>query len=396
MADSILNHAPASTRAEWRFLTRCIATEWDRSHGSLPELDAAGLDWAKIIRFADMHCVAPLLAAAVIADRVKNVPPDAVAGLNGRYRDCKQRGMSFVIELRGIVACLKNDGIRCIPLKGPVLMLASYKKIGLRQFDDLDLLVAPTDVRGAVASLAKIGYSGWSIDEQWLASHLNTESEHGIGCAERGFHIDLHWGMGRKYFTVPFDFDELWSRTTRTKLIGSPVPNLCPEDLVLYLCYHGGRHLFGRLSWVCDVAATVAAHPELNWDTLMVRATEMGARRLTLVGLSLARGMFHLRIPDSVRLAIDDDPAVRTLVVTIARSIFREQKPASSLRQQVDASLFHMRTRERMSDRLQYLYWAVAPNVRDWGNTRLPWSLRFLFIFSRPVRLLKKHLSSGQ
>jgi hypothetical protein len=202
--------------------------------------------------------------------------------------------------------------------------------------------------------------------------------------------------MGRKYFTVPMDFDELWDRTTRTKLIGTPVPDLCPEDAVLYLCYHGGRHLFGRLSWVCDVAATVAAHSELDWDVLMSRATHMGARRLTLVGLYLAQQMLGCRLPESVQRSIDDDPAARGLATTIVRSMFRSTSAGSSLRQQVEASLFHLRVRERTADRLRYLFWAGAPNVRDWGDTRLPRSLRFLFMFSRPVRLLRKHLSSAR
>jgi hypothetical protein len=393
MAESFLEYVPAGFRAEWRFLTQCVATQCG-GNATAP-LDAAGLNWAKIVRLSEMHCVTPLLAAAVLANRVQNVAPDAVIDLKNRLRDCSQRGMGFVIELRMVVACLKSAGIRCIPLKGPVLMVGSYKKIGLRDFSDLDVLVATQDVPAAFAALQKIGYAGWNIDQQWVASHLNTESEHGVGCEQRGFHVDLHWGMGRKYFTVPMDFDELWSRATRTKLIGTPVPDLCPEDAVLYLCYHGGRHLFGRLSWVCDVAATVSVHPDLDWETLMSRATQMGARRLALVGLLLANRMLGCRLPESIHRSIHADPTAGALAATIVRSMVRQANPTFSLRQQVEASLFHLRVRERASDRLRYLFWAGAPNVRDWGDTRLPRSLRFLFVFSRPVRLLRKHLSSA-
>jgi putative nucleotidyltransferase-like protein len=394
MTDTILDFAPASSRAEWRFLTQCVAMQCVGGDGVAPDaLDVTGLNWAMILRLAEAHCVVPLLAAAVLADMVKNVGPDAVADLKGRFRDSGQRGMSFVIELRSLLACLKSAGIRCIPLKGPVLMLGSYRKIGLRHFDDLDLLVAPTDVPGAVAALAKLGYTGWDIHEHWIASHINTESEHQLACKERGFIVDVHWALGRKYFTVPMGFDELWRRTGRTKLIGSPVPDLSPEDAIIYLCYHGGRHLFGRLSWLCDVAATVAAHPELDWETLMAQATRMGARRLTLLGLLLAREMLQCALPDSVNRSIEDEPALGTLAGTIARGMFREEKPTSSLRQQIEASLFHLRVRERTSDRLRYLFWAVAPNARDWGDTRLPRSLRFLFMFSRPIRLVRKHLA---
>lgn len=392
MTNSISEYAPAGSRAEWRFLTQCIATQCGGGAGvAMPQLDVAGLNWAKIIRLAEVHCVAPLLAAAVLANTVRNVSPDGVADLKGRFRDCGQKGMSFVIELRSLLACLKSAGIRCIPLKGPVLMLGSYRKMGLRQFDDLDLLVAPEDLPGATAALAKLGYTGWDIHEDWIASHINTESEHQLVCKQRGIVVDLHWALGRKYFTVPMGFDELWDRTVRTKLIGSAVPDLCPEDAALYLCYHGGRHLFGRLSWLCDVAATVAAHPDVDWDALMARATQMGARRLTLLGLFLAREILACQLPDSVNSSIDDEPAVQSLGATIARSMLREENATSTLRQQIEASLFHLRVRERTFDRLRYLFWIIVPNARDWGDTRLPRSLRFLSAFSRPVRLLRKH-----
>src|SRR5206468_1475891 len=124
--------------------------------------------------------------------------------------------------------------------------------------------------------------------------------------------------------------------------------------------------------------------------------TQMGARRLTLVGLLLARQMLHCELPDSVQRSIQDEPTARALAGTIVRNMFREGNPASPVRQQIEASLFHLRVRERTSDRLRYLFWAVAPNVRDWGDTRLPRPLRFLFMFSRPVRLLRKHLSSAR
>jgi hypothetical protein len=122
----------------------------------------------------------------------------------------------------------------------------------------------------------------------------------------------------------------------------------------------------------------------------------MGARRLTLVGLFIAQEMLGCELPEPIQRLIDEEPAARALSVTIVRGMFKEQNPASSLRQQIEASLFHLRVRERTSDRLRYLYWASAPNLRDWGDTRLPRSLRFLFMFSRPLRLLRKHLSSAQ
>jgi hypothetical protein len=301
--------------------------------------------------------------------------------------------MFFAMELRNVLASLRQAGIRCIPLKGPVLTVGSYQKLGLRDFDDLDLLVAPAEVTRAVVVLEKLGYGGWDIPEQRVACHLSSESEHNLVREDGAVTLDLHWAVGRKYFTIPLDFEELWRRTTRTKLIGADVPDLSAEDAVLFLCYHGGKHLFGRLSWVCDVAATIAAHPNLDWDALLTGATQMGARRLLLLGLRLAHDLLESNLPIRLRQLIDSESALEPLVATVLRNMLGQANSTSRLQQQIEASLFHLRVRERTSDKFRYLVWAAEPNARDWRDSRLPRSLSFLLVFSRSIRLLRKNVA---
>jgi len=385
------DYAPQDCRREWQFLIQCVAIQLAGDNAvAQPEPDARGLNWNTVLKLAEANRVVPLLAAVVLANKTKNVSAEAAGDLRDRFRHSAQRGMFFVMELRNVVASLRKAGIRCIPLKGPVLTVSSYRKLGLRDFDDLDLLVAPADAPNAVAALAKLGYGGWDIPDQWIASHLTTECEHNLYCKERGVTLDLHWAIGRKYFTIPMDFEALWQRTARTKLIGSDVPDFSPEDMLLFLCYHGGKHLFSRLSWVCDVAATIAAHPNLDWDALLAQATQMGARRLLLLGLSLAHETLGSELPLGLRQLIRSESRLESLVAMVMRGIFGGANSSSALKQQIDASLFHLRVRERTSDRLRYLLWAAAPNARDWRHSRLPRSLSFLHFLSRPFRLLQR------
>lgn len=388
----ILEYAPEATRDEWGFLIRCVAMQLAVGGDVAPPMpDAVGLNWNTILQLAETNRVVPLLSAAVLANEAQRVPPEVVADLNSRFRHCAQKGFAYAVELRQLLGSLRQAQIRCIPLKGPVLTMGSYRRMGLRDFDDLDLLVTPADVPGAVAVLARLGYSGWDIPVRRLASHLSTESEHNLICQERKVTVDLHWAIGRKYFTMPMDFEALWQRTVRTKLIGAEVPDLCAEDLLLFLCYHGGKHLFVRLAWICDVAATIAAHPKLDWDLLVTRAKQMGARRLLLLGLGLAHHVFASDIPIRLKELIDSEPSLRNLEVNVLRGMFGAANSKSALKQQFEASLFHLRVRERTSDRLRYLFWAAAPNARDWRDSRLPRLLTFLLVLSRPFRLLKKN-----
>ena len=342
---------------------RAADHQWEGT--AVVPIDAEGLNWSKVLRLAEANCVVPLLSAAVLANQVKGLTPEAAADLRDRFRHSAQRGMFFVMELRNLLASLKKAGIRCIPLKGPVLTVASYRKLGLRDFCDLDLWVAPADVIGTVSVLGGLGYSGWAIPQQGIAAHLRTECEHDLISKDRAVTVDLHWAIGRNDFTMPMDFEALWPRTARTKLIGSEVPDLSPEDTFIYLCYHGGRHLFSRLSWVCDVAATIAAHPTLDWDALVARATQMGARRLLLLGLCVAQELLGTELPLSLRQAFGREPCLKALLATVVRGIFREAGSTSAHRQQIEEYVFHLRVRERVIDRFRYLFWNALPDARS-------------------------------
>jgi hypothetical protein len=152
--------------------------------------------------------------------------------------------------------------------------------------------------------------------------------------------------------------------------------------------------LYHRLAWVCDVAAAIAAHPELDWNRLLENATRIGAQRLVLLGLYLAERLLGVRIPYSIRLRIQADRMLHLLTAEATGTIFQQRGPAQEFQRQLQACLFHLRVRERSSDRLRYVFWALAPNSRDWNASRLPAALEFLHLLSRPVRLLRKHLSA--
>jgi hypothetical protein len=69
----------------------------------------------------------------------------------------RQGAFLQLISLR-IVAMLADAGIRCAPLKGPLLGEAIYGDPGRRLSSDIDLLVAPAQLHAAVAVVRRLGY----------------------------------------------------------------------------------------------------------------------------------------------------------------------------------------------------------------------------------------------
>jgi hypothetical protein len=57
-----------------------------------------------------------------------------------------------------VFAELERDGVRAMPLKGPVLAQNLYGDGGLRSFGDLDLLVTARDLAPATAAVRRLGY----------------------------------------------------------------------------------------------------------------------------------------------------------------------------------------------------------------------------------------------
>jgi hypothetical protein len=64
---------------------------------------------------------------------------------------------------------------------------------------------------------------------------------------------------------------------------------LAPEDDLLILAIHGGKEMWWRLNWACDIAAFNESHPKLDWIAILERARAQGCLRMVLLAMSLAR-----------------------------------------------------------------------------------------------------------
>jgi hypothetical protein len=73
------------------------------------------------------------------------MPAEWLARLRMQYMMNAARNMKMTAELLRILDALKEAGIKAMPLKGPVLAQQLYGDVALRQFSDLDILVARED-----------------------------------------------------------------------------------------------------------------------------------------------------------------------------------------------------------------------------------------------------------
>src|ERR1039458_5393604 len=149
-----------------------IATSWlapaswqDKQEEARQQTFGAGVDWMEYIRLVDRHRTPALSWAALKRVPGLQIPEPARQELQKRSDACRMQAMRHCILLASMLKAFNRAGIPVMPLKGPILSLELYGDVGLRQSQDLDLMVMPEDLARAQVCLVSMG---WRQDAAWF------------------------------------------------------------------------------------------------------------------------------------------------------------------------------------------------------------------------------------
>ena len=127
---------------------------------------------------------------------------------------------------------------------------------------DIDVFVRPEDAGRALDALEGAGYETERTFPDWLFKAF-----------KNGIMVDL---IFRSSGGIVLD-DEVVERARRLEFKGVDVPVIPPEDLIVIKAIVHDEHM--PRHWH-DALAIVAGCPELDWDYLVRRARQYGARRV--------------------------------------------------------------------------------------------------------------------
>lgn len=319
-----------------------------------------------------------------------HVPASVLDHLRRQLAESNRRNLRLTAELLALLDLLEQHAIRVVPLKGPALAAAVYGDLALRQFLDLDILVHKPDVPRATELLRSRGYRERPLlTDAQEAALLRHDCERGF-VRDDGTLLELHWDLVPAWFSLSFDHRSLWDRRETVCIGGTMVPTLGADDLLLFLCIHGAKHLWARLKWVCDVAAVLHRAPPPDLTAVLAQARAIGAERMVLLGLRLAADLLEAPLPDDVQRRAQQDRTVSALATQVQARLFR-----SATATPLDLPELHrfcLRARERWRDRVRYvLRVAVTPAATDWTSLPLPRALHPLYYVVRPIRVAVKY-----
>jgi hypothetical protein len=198
--------------------------------------------------------------------------------------------------------------------------------------------------------------------------------------------LELHWAINSQQSPIQVRENVLWENLRTYPIGGRQVSIHKAEDLLIILCIHGAKHQWEHLGWLCDIAEIIRAHKELNWSSLIERATTLQGRRILLLGLTLARTLLGAELPSNVVNIIEADPVVSELAERVKGWVSGESVALG------ERERYYMTLRERPADKarvaLNQIKHYLTPTTRDREALPLRGPLSSVLYLVRPFRLM--------
>lgn len=119
---------------------------------------AREVNWPRLAEMLRSRRLLPALGPRLLDLTGGQATGDFVGAVEDALRAGRRQGAFLQLVSTHLTAVLADAGIRSTPLKGPLLSDAIYGDPGRRPSADLDLLVAPEQLRDAVAVVRGMGY----------------------------------------------------------------------------------------------------------------------------------------------------------------------------------------------------------------------------------------------
>ena len=379
---------------ELQFILQCVRVDTcENRHAQLLSLLPSLGDWASVLNLAHHHGVVPLLYTRLKETAWDSLPKDAQEAFDFAHRVNATHALSLTGELLRLSNLLQAHNIFALPYKGPALAVQLYGDVAMRQYGDLDVVIAKEDWAIVDALLCQ---DEWQPQYRLPAAqeplYQEAYKDHSYVSARQGHLLEIHWGFADPHMSFPFTLRNIKSRLLVMPLSGLNITVPAPEDLLVLLCFHGAKHKWERLGWIADITQLLVISLALDWSLVNSMARELRCERVMNLSLELARRLCNAPLPESVQQQIRQDTSALALAREIEAELLAEKVSETAM---MELIFFHLKMRESWLDRLLYMFRLIFRTTpEDWSMLPvvLPTGLALLYYPARLVRLTRKYL----
>lgn len=363
-----------------------------------------GINWERFYLLARRHRLTALICKSM-GELGIQLPKEVWSKFEEDRKSLAIEAISFTAELLRIQDHFLASGLEIAILKGPVLGASLYGDLGLRPFGDLDVFVRVEEVLAAKEQLVELGYRPdppMSVRRE--RSFIEGQSAYEFYHDERGYKIEVHTALAHRRYRYRHDPDAIWARVTDTTIGHRQVKMLGAEDLLVFLCMHGAKHVWWQLVWVSDVAQLVKTHPELRWEQIVAKSKNADCLRMVLLGLLLVHRWLDVDLPEHILAHIERDRQLGKLVQIVLDCAASLETTSKRIEAEVRFQVLARETMqdkwgqvvEKLGDRVRAFFQNFLVHVRpsrvDRDFVHLPHGFGILYFLVRPVRLVYSFL----
>jgi hypothetical protein len=371
--------------SQWPLLLAACSVP--RDPAKVASLASEVRDWDALFRLAEEHGVIAHLADALASVSSTQVPSSLLANVRERHRLQILFALTMSAELFRILDLLRDADIKALVIKGPALSVRAYGDSAVRKYVDLDLLIRHRDIQRAVEIVSAAGYESHVPLGAVRAGKI--PGEYLFRRPQTKIIFELHTEHTFRYYPRRMPIEEYFLRGTSLNLDGHEIPSLSAEDEFVLICIHGAKHFWERLMWICDIAAMVHSHQDLDWAQVRRSAQDVGADRMVRLALLLAHRLLDVPVPQGTELPVAVGAACLSLVNQIQTWLPYAGYAAPPVMQR---ALFRFRMRGSLLGGANYLArLSFSTTEEDWSAGQSASKSNWLEMLRRPFRLAKKH-----
>ena len=344
-----------------------------------------------LIRLSLRHGILPLVYKVIkeISTEPNTISKDFLQVLKVQYMLISQKNMLMSAELIRVIRLLKENNIKALAFKGPVLSQMAYGDITLRQYVDIDVLTRKKDVYKIDSLLKKEGFQRFFvITPSQEKKYLQYAHDLALYNTKRSVHFEMHWAFMDEDYPMQVDLESFWEETQEIKINNYALPTFSNENLLYYLCIHGSKHLWERIEWIKDIDLLVQNY-EIDWEIIIQKVKGSGFEKMLYLGLSLSALLFHTTLPKTIHNQISNYQELDLIQTFIFESWDWGNNKSSFSKTKIMLKLF-----PGVKEQALYLHKMILkPSFNEYWYVDLPKGMYWGYYFVRPYLLIKKYLT---
>ena len=350
---------------------------------------SAAADWLAIEHFADFHGVRPALYKALTAAPIDGT---AAAQLSDRLAEFQRLHRFDVMQTTAQIVALAQGfaaaGVAALFFKGAMLGEQIYGGAQYREFNDVDILVAPAQRRRAEQVLEDLDFAPVIADLEFRSAFFDYFRQHNFQHRTAGTTVDFHWGfVGTGPF--PVTAERALDSAVHWNLAGVAIPVPGPEAQALILAGHGRKENWASFGWVLDFATFAAANPALRWDLVAQAAWAQNCLEPVLGSVLLMREVFGVTIDQALLDSAMQRPVIVRNVAAVTGKL-----AALAKRNLQDDLLNGFHLCETAPQRAAMVFALLTtPTIGDFEARPLAPRWWWIYRVTRPVRLALRALA---